>query len=628
MALMPVILVAWLNLGEFGSMDRLASKHIAAIILVSVVVTAIILSFQTYIYYRQGIESRDQILQSIEISYLQPTAAAVFYFETHQLELISEGLVQLPYVDAVSIHEYAMDEYRLLLEKNPELRGNDSFDFTLLYPHEDGPRHIGKLTVYSSLSHLRNRILDNLRRTIFFNILVLFGMAAVVWWLASRMRYLTSYDPLTQLPNRRLFQERLQHAMAVSRRGGLHGALIFLDVDDFKTFNDTRGHDAGDRLLIEIGERIRGDARESDTVARLGGDEFVVMLENLSAEPQEAALQAGQMGETLRLALGCPYQMDGGEYHCSASLGIALFNGHEESVETLLKQADLAMYKAKDSGRNTLRFFDPAMQTALDERTALETDLRLAMGLRQFSVHYQPQIDSQGRVLGAEVLLRWLHPERGMVSPAKFIPLAEATGLIVPIGHWVLQVACRQLAAWSENTVTQELLLAVNVSAREFRQENFVDQVKEALNASGADPGRLRLELTESMVLDDVAGTLEKMKALKELGIGFALDDFGTGHSSLAYLTRLPLDTLKIDSSFVFNLPDSPNDAVVAQTIISMARSLGLNVVAEGVETEAQRDFLARHRCHVYQGFWFSRPVPLEEFEQYIAASSTRLAGE
>ena len=437
----------------------------------------------------------------------------------------------------------------------------------------------------------------------------------------AEIHRLAYYDLLTNLPNRRLLQDRLRHAMAVARRSSSLGALVFLDIDDFKALNDTRGHDAGDQLLVKIAGRICSVARETDTIARLGGDEFVVMLEDLSADREKAAIAIRQVGEKIRLEIACPYEITGGEFHCTASLGIALFNGHEESVDTLLKQADLAMYKAKDEGRNVLRFFDPAMQTTLDERIDLERDLRLALELGQFTPFYQAQVDRDGRVRGAEVLLRWQHPERGMVSPAEFIPLAEATGLILPIGHWVLESACRQIAHWSSQQGMQHVRLAVNVSAREFRQPDFVDQVKQVLSETDADPARLRLELTESMVLEDVGGTFEKMQALKQLGIGFALDDFGTGHSSLAYLTRLPLDTLKIDSSFVFNLPDSHNDAVVAQTIISMARSLGLNVIAEGVETEAQRDFLDLNHCHVYQGYLFSRPVSLKEFEKFCAAS-------
>ena len=437
----------------------------------------------------------------------------------------------------------------------------------------------------------------------------------------AEIHHLAHYDMLTHLPNRRLFQDRLSQAMAGSQRSGVHGALVFMDIDNFKTLNDTRGHDVGDQLLITIGQRLLDCVREGDTVARLGGDEFVVMLEDLSEEIEEAALLAGQVGEKIRLALACPYEIESGEHHHTASLGIAMFRGHEKSVETLLKHADLAMYNAKDSGRNAVHFFDPAMQTNLDERTLLETELRSALALDQLALHYQAQIDSDGQVLGAEMLLRWSHPTRGMILPDDFIPMAEATGLILPIGHWVLKVACRQIAAWSSNATTSKLQLAVNISAQEFRQLGFVTYIRQLLEETGANPERLKLELTEGMVLDDVAGSIKRMQALKELGIGFALDDFGTGYSSLSYLTRLPLETLKIDSSFVFNLPDSHEDAVITQTIISMARSLGLKVIAEGVETEAQRAFLPSHHCHVYQGFLFSRPVPLEEFESYCRAS-------
>ncbi|MDP2792521.1 MAG: EAL domain-containing protein [Sulfurisoma sp.] len=434
----------------------------------------------------------------------------------------------------------------------------------------------------------------------------------------AEIHRLAYYDPLTQLPNRRLFHDRLTQALAGSGRSGHYGALLFLDLDNFKNLNDTRGHEAGDHLLVETARRIQANVREGDTVARLGGDEFVVMLEDLSEEIQEAAHQTGLVGEKIRESLDLPYDLDEHAYHCSTSLGVTLFHGHDESAETLLKHADMAMYKAKGAGRNTLRFFDPAMQTALDERGTMESELRLALSQGQLELYYQPQIDGGRRVTGAEALIRWRHPERGLVSPTDFIPLAEETGLILPIGRWVLQTACARIKAWSAIPAAAELRLAVNVSARQFRQPDFVDEVRQVLAMTGANPARLKIELTESMVVDNVGDTFEKMHALKALGVGFSLDDFGTGHSSLSYLTRLPLDQLKIDRSFVLNLPDSPGDAIVAQTIISMARSLGLQVIAEGVETEAQREFLDRHQCHAYQGFLFSRPLPLPAFEEFL----------
>jgi diguanylate cyclase (GGDEF)-like protein/PAS domain S-box-containing protein len=440
----------------------------------------------------------------------------------------------------------------------------------------------------------------------------------------EKIKRLAFYDPLTDLPNRRMLLDRLRQALASSSRSGRGGALLFLDLDNFKNLNDTRGHVVGDRLLIETTQRIVANVREGDTVARLGGDEFVVMIENLSHDPHEAAIQTGQVGEQLRESLARPYALDGRDFHCPASIGVALFRGQEESVETLLQHADLAMYKAKSGGRNTLRFFDPAMQSALDERSALEADLRLALTRQEFSLHYQPQIDSPRRVIGAEALLRWTSAERGPVPPGEFIPLAEETGLILPIGHWVLATACAQLKAWSAAAMTRALRLAVNISARQFRQPDFVAQVSAVLAETGADPTRLKIELTESMALDDVGDTLEKMHALKALGIGFSLDDFGTGNSSLSYLTKLPLDQLKIDRSFILNLSSNRNDAVIAQTIITMAMSLELDVIAEGVETEAQRRFLEHHGCHQFQGFLFSRPLPLRDFESFLGENQTK----
>ena len=435
----------------------------------------------------------------------------------------------------------------------------------------------------------------------------------------AEIHRLANFDALTDLPNRRTLNDRMTQSQASSSRNGRYHALVFLDLDNFKLVNDSRSHSVGDLLLVEVARRIQDNVRKGDTVARLGGDEFVVMLEDLSTEAQSAAVQARQISEKLRVALSQPYQLYAHTFHCTASLGLALFRGQEESTDTLLKHAELAMYRAKSAGRNAIRFFDSAMQTALEERSALEADLRFALERQQFRLYYQPQVDSMGRVIGAEALLRWHHPVRGLIAPGDFVPLCEENGLILSVGAWVLATACDQIKAWSLLPATRPLRLAVNVSARQFRQPDFVDQVEQLLVQSGADPTRLKIELTESVVLDDVNNAMEKMHALKCIGVGFALDDFGTGNSSLSYLTRLPLDQLKIDRSFVLNLPESRSDAVVAQTVIAMALGLGLEVIAEGVETPAQRSFLEHHGCHTYQGYLYSRPLPLAEFEQFVA---------
>jgi diguanylate cyclase (GGDEF)-like protein/PAS domain S-box-containing protein len=434
----------------------------------------------------------------------------------------------------------------------------------------------------------------------------------------AQIHRLAYYDALTQLPNRSLLQDRLGQALATAARNQLHGAILFLGLDNFKTVNDTRGHDTGDQLLAEVTRRLRLAVREGDTVARLGGDEFAILLEELSADAGESAAVAKQIGEKLAAAISLPCHVNGHELHCTASIGIGLFFT-QETVEELLKHADLAMYQAKSAGRNTLCFFDPAMQASLEERSMLETELRKALKHQHLHLYYQPQIDAKGRVIGAEALLRWLHPQRGLIPPDAFIPLAEDSGLILPIGHWVLETACAQLVIWSADASTSELVLAVNVSARQFRQADFVDQVKAVVDASGANPARLKLELTESLVLDNVEDTIGKMGLLKSLSISFSMDDFGTGYSSLAYLARLPLDQLKIDRSFVLNLPMNVNDGIIARTIITMGRSLGLDVIAEGVETEEQREFLESHGCHAYQGYLYSKPLPLDKFEAFLA---------
>jgi diguanylate cyclase (GGDEF)-like protein/PAS domain S-box-containing protein len=436
----------------------------------------------------------------------------------------------------------------------------------------------------------------------------------------EKIHNLAFYDPLTRLPNRRLLHDRLQQAFAASARRNTCGAVFFIDLDHFKTLNDTLGHDFGDLLLIAVAGRLLACVREEDTVARIGGDEFVVMLVNLDESTEEAAAQAGVVGEKILAAVSRPYLLKDQPHHSTPSVGVGLFRGHEQSVDELLKRADVAMYQAKAAGRNTVRFFDPAMQAALDTRAALECELRRAVERDQLRLYYQAQIDTTRGVIGAEALLHWEHPERGLASPAQFIPLAEETGLIVPIGQWVVETACAQLKRWEGDNRTRHLQLSVNVSARQFRQGDFVFRVQEALEASGANPARLKLELTESMVHENVADTIARMNALKCLGVGFSMDDFGTGYSSLSNLKRLPLDQLKIDQSFVRDLVTDPSDAAIVKTIIGMAKSLGLAVIAEGVETEAQRRFLLRLGCRVCQGYLFGRPAPLWEFERQLGS--------
>jgi len=432
---------------------------------------------------------------------------------------------------------------------------------------------------------------------------------------------LAYYDTLTKLPNRRLLQDRFNLALAASERSGIYGVVLFLDLDKFKTLNDTLGHGFGDLLLIEVAARIKSCVREIDTVARMGGDEFVVLIEDVSADAEEASQKAAHIAEKIRSALVQPYFLEGQEQHSSPSIGVCLYRGRAESVDSLLKHADMAMYQAKASGRNTVCFFDPVMQKAVEGRVALEADLRRAVSLQQLHLYYQIQLDNEHRPLGAEALLRWVHPARGMVSPAQFIPIAEETLLIIEIGQWVLETACRQLKLWEQHARTRDLTLAINVSAQQFATHDFVAQVTAMLRKHRVDPSRLKLELTESVVLEDVRGTVEIMHALKGLGVGLSMDDFGTGYSSLSNLKLLPLDQLKIDQSFVRDITTDPNDAVMVQTIIGLARNFRLNVIAEGVETESQLEFLKINGCMAYQGYLFSKPVPVGEFEALLGGT-------
>ena len=429
---------------------------------------------------------------------------------------------------------------------------------------------------------------------------------------------LAFYDPLTALPNRRLLMDRLKQALGSSARSGREGALLFIDLDNFKSLNDTLGHDKGDLLLKQVAQRLAGCVREIDTVARLGGDEFVIMLEELSSDSNEAMIQTGAVAKKVLASLNQDYVLDGHAHHSSPSIGITLFEGHNQSIEDLLKRADLAMYEAKMAGRNGARFFDPAMQTAVAERVTLENDLRQAVAERQFTLYYQPQVDlATGNMTGAEALIRWQHPRRGTVAPNEFIPLAEETGLILPIGTWVLETACHQLAVWAAQPEMAHLSLAINVSAGQFRRPDFVSQVLSAVDKAGADPRKLKLELTESMMLENVEDIIAKMTALKAHGIGCSLDDFGTGYSSLSYLKRLPLDQLKIDRSFVQELANGSSDAAICSATIDLARNLRFKVVAEGVETDAQRNYLKEIGCDFLQGYLVSKPLPQSAFEAF-----------
>lgn len=425
---------------------------------------------------------------------------------------------------------------------------------------------------------------------------------------------LAFYDTLTRLPNRRLLIDRLDQALIYSQRNGSHGALLFMDMDNFKALNDSRGHDVGDMLLIQVASRLAPCVRESDTVARLGGDEFVVVLQNLGRSALLASQQAENIANKIIATLSAPYHLLAQEHHGSVSIGLCLFQGRSTNCEELLKRADTAMYQAKAVGKNTVRIFESSMQIAIESRTTLESELYHAIAKNELLAYYQSQVDHSGRITGAEVLLRWFNPERGFVPPSQFIPLAEESGLILPIGLWVLESACQQLKAWESNASTRHLQLAVNVSARQFCQVDFVSQIKSVLDKFNVNPALLKLELTESMVLLDVEETIDKMNQLKKFGVQFSMDDFGTGYSSLSYLKRLPLNQIKIDQSFVRDIAIDNSDSILVKTIIDMSQNFGLEVIAEGVESHEQLQLLKLHGCISFQGYLFSKPVPAKEF--------------
>lgn len=435
---------------------------------------------------------------------------------------------------------------------------------------------------------------------------------------------LSNFDSLTQLPNRRSLYSRLSQLLAACQRKQKLGAVLFMDLDGFQLFNDTRGHDAGDQLLREVAQRLKNCTRTDDFLARLGGDEFAILLDNLPQSLADASTQTENLAQKILREVDQMMQFDGFEHHISTSIGACLFSGVAgESSEEIFKRTDAALHRAKNSGRNTLCFFDPELQTHLEVRAQTEAELRKALPLNQLELHFQPQVDAQGRINGTEALLRWQHPQWGMVSPARFITIAEESGLILPIGRWVITSACQYLERWMHEPGHENFRLSVNVSARQFRQPDFAQQVQDIVAQTGVDPQHLTLEITESLLLDNINDTIEKMHRLNALGVGFSIDDFGTGYSSLSYLKRLPLDELKIDQSFVRDIATDPSDKVIVRTIIAMAHSLDLKVVAEGVETEEQRDFLSEHGCPLFQGYYFSRPQPAADFERLLLDSQT-----
>jgi diguanylate cyclase (GGDEF)-like protein/PAS domain S-box-containing protein len=442
----------------------------------------------------------------------------------------------------------------------------------------------------------------------------------------QRIHELAYFDSLTRLPNRTLLLERLNTLQLANAADGHYAALLSINLDNFKTLNDTLGRDVGDQLLCKVALRLQACMEEGHTVARLGGDEFGVLLTGLGRVETQARARSEQVSQNILKILGRSYTLKLLRHASTASIGVALFLDQRAAADALMKQANLAMYQAKEDGRNKVRFFDPYMEAAVMDRATLEADMRQGLAEQQFLLHYQPQVQGDSQIMGAEVLVRWLHPQRGMVSPVDFIPLAEETGLILPLGHWVLETACAQLTQWAGQPGMDHLTVAVNVSARQFHQADFLEQVLAVLARTGARPERLKLELTESMLVADMAQVIEKMHALKAHGIGFSLDDFGTGFSSLSYLKLLPLDQLKIDQAFVRDVLNNPSDAAIVKVIIGLAQALDLAVIAEGVETQQQRDFLAAAGCPAYQGYFFSRPLALAGFEAFARQRAHALA--
>lgn len=429
---------------------------------------------------------------------------------------------------------------------------------------------------------------------------------------------LAYYDPLTNLPNRRLLLDRLNQARIAAIRNHVFGAVLLIDIDRFKSINDTRGHDMGDQVLMAVAQSLRSNLREMDTAARLGGDEFIVLIPDLGSHAENAMHALNLIAEKLHKSISEPVNLNGIIHTTTASVGITLFSDKTQGTNELLKEADLALYQAKAAGRNTVRFFNDAMHIQFTEKTTMEASLKRAMDKGELSLMYQPQVDQYGHVIGAEALLRWSPVDQDIISPDVFIPIAEEAGLIVSIGDWVLKGACAQLKRWSQNELTKHLVLSVNISAKQFRKANFAQMVEDAVSVAGIDPGLLKLELTESLLLEDVDAVISTMNVLRKLGVKFSMDDFGTGYSSLSYLKRLPLDELKIDKSFVLDIAWDEGDRAIIRSILSLAQTLKLKVVAEGVETIEQRDYLLEEGCCFYQGYLYGKPLSEENFQSLI----------
>lgn len=434
----------------------------------------------------------------------------------------------------------------------------------------------------------------------------------------EQIRRLAFYDSLTELPNRRLFLDRLQHAISTSTRTQRHGAVLFIDLDNFKTLNDTKGHDVGDELLVKVGKRLLKEVRESDTVARFGGDEFIVLLENLNKNLQKSVLEVEFIAEEMRVSLNQPYTFGDFIHFSSPSIGIALFQGNKYSYDEVLKRADNAMYQAKSAGRNTIRIFDPAMQKEAEEKAHLTEELRNALAKDELSLYYQPQFNCTKGVVGAEALLRWIHPELGFISPEIFIPLAEQSGLIHDLGSWVLQHSCKTLAKWQTIPEFSHLTMAVNISARQLHRDDFITCIKHWIYHYEIPANLLVLEITESMLLKDMDTIIQKLEALREIGVIFSMDDFGTGYSSLSNLSQLPVDEVKIDKSFIHSMHEKPANMELVQAIVAMSHALGLKVLAEGIEDKEQQTSLEEMKCFDYQGYLYAKPMPYDELETFL----------